>query len=44
MILREVMEKIILETKKGHKTSRHGFMKVKLCLTCLIAFYNMVTG
>lgn len=29
------MEKIILETKKGHKSSRHGYMKVKLSLTHL---------
>lgn len=44
LIFRKVIEKIILETKKGHKSSKHGFMRVKLCSTDLITFYNKMTG
>jgi len=47
----KVMEQLILdviikqvEEKKVIRNSQHGFIKVKSCLTNLIAFYNGMTG
>jgi len=50
-ILEKVMEQLILdvifkqmEEKKVIRSHQHGFTKGKLCLTILIAFYDVMSG
>ncbi|GAB0184770.1 mitochondrial enolase superfamily member 1 [Grus japonensis] len=50
LVLRKVMEQIILSVITWHvqdnqviRTSQHGFMKGRSCLTDLISFYDKVT-